>query len=156
MSTSPSNEALLTELDRVVKETLSYFDAAGRSTSARVDRWQARDVLMHFIYFHDATAWGIQAAALGGPPWPLPADADTINEVCRRLHAHESFDELLAQIRQAHARLVQAARNSSHLDKPCFRRTNGETITGRQRLEVLARHWAEHVRELQAAGKSGG
>ena len=111
---------------------------------------------MHFIYFHDATAWGIQAAALGGPPWPLPADADTINEVCLRLHAHESFDELLIQVKQAHARLVQAARSSSALDKPCFRRTNGETITGRQRLEVLAHHWAEHVRELQAAAKTGG
>src|SRR5947199_4115444 len=138
MSSSPSNDALLTELDRVVKDTLSYFGGAGRSTSARVDRWQARDISMHFSYFREATAWGMQAAALGGPPWPLPADADTINEVCRRLHAHESFDELLAQLRQAHARLVQAARNSTHLDKPCFRRTNGETITGRQRLEVLA------------------
>src|SRR5437867_8921275 len=137
-SSSPSNEALLTELDRVVKETLAYFGGAGRSTSARVDRWQARDILMHFIYFHDATAWGIQGAALGGPPWPLPADADTINEVCRRLDAHESFDELLTQLRQAHARLVQAGRGSPHLDKPCFRRPNGETVTGRQRLEVLA------------------
>lgn len=156
MSRSPSNEALLAELDRVVKETLAYFDGTGRSTRATVDRWQARDVLMHFIYFHDATAWGIQAAALGGPPWPLPADADTINEVCRRLHAQESFDELLAQVRQAHARLVHAARSSSHLDQPCFRRPNGETVTGRQRLEVLARHWAEHVRELQAAAKSSG
>jgi hypothetical protein len=154
MSSSPSNDALLNELDRVVNDTLSYFDGAGRSSSARVDRWQARDVLMHFLYFHDATAWGIQAAALGGPPWPLPADADTINEVCRRLHAHESFDELLTQVRQAHARLVQAARGSSHLDKPCFRRASGETVTGRQRLEILARHWAEHVRELQAAAKS--
>src|SRR5437588_11493374 len=130
-SSSPSNEALLTELDRVVKETLANFDGRGRSTSARVDRWQARDILMHFIYFHDATAWGMQAAALGGPPWPLPADADTINEVCRRLHAHESFDELLAQVRQAHARLVQAARNSTHLDKPCFSRANGRTMPAR-------------------------
>ena len=111
MESSPSNDALLAELDRVVNDTLSFFDGAGRSTSARVDRWQARDVLMHFLYFHDATAWGIQAAAT-------------------------------------------AARGSSHLDKPCFRRANGETITGRQRLEVLARHWAEHVRELQAAAKA--
>jgi hypothetical protein len=156
MSTSPSNEALLAELDRVVKETLGYFDTTGRSTRATVDRWQARDVLMHFLYFHDATAWGIQAAALGGPPWPLPTDADTINEVCRRLHANEGFDELLTQVRQAHARLMQAARASSRLDQPCFRRPNGETVTGRQRLEVLARHWAEHVRELQSAAKTSG
>jgi hypothetical protein len=154
MTTVPLTETLLADLDRVVRETLGYFEGPGRLTTARVDQWQARDVLMHFIYFHDATAWGIQSVALGGPPWPVPADADRVNEVCRRLHEHESFDELLAQVRQAHARLVSAARNAPDLDKPCFRRANGETMTGRQRLEALARHWAEHVRELQTAAKN--
>ena len=144
----------LEELDRVVRETLAYFEGPGRKTSARVDRWQARDILMHFIYFHDATAWGIQSMTLGGPPWPLPADADTVNEVCRRLHEHESYDELLTQVKQAHARLVRASQNAPDLDTPCFRRPNGETVTGRQRLEVLARHWAEHVRALEAAAKA--
>ena len=70
-----AKDAALAELDRVVAETLAYFAGAGRVTDARVDRWQARDVLMHFIYFHDATAWGIQSVAQGGPPWVLPADA---------------------------------------------------------------------------------
>src|SRR2546427_590897 len=125
MATPPAKEALLAELDRVVRETLTYFDGAGRVTSARVDRWQARDVLMHFIYFHDATAWGIQSVALGGPPWPVPADSDTVNEVCRSLHEHESFDELLAQVRQAHARLVRGAARAPDLDKPCLQRAAG-------------------------------
>src|SRR5215813_251241 len=147
MAPQASVGELLNNLDRVVKDTLSYFDGPGRTTTARVDQWQARDVLMHFIYFHDATAWGILSTALGGPPWPVPADADMVNEVCRRLHAHESFDELLAQLQQAHARLMAAARNGSDLDLPCFRRANGEVATGRQRLELLARHWAEHVRQ---------
>lgn len=153
MVTPSSKEILLAELDRVVHETLAYFDGAGRVTPARVDRWHARDVLMHFIYFHDATAWGLQSAALGGPPWPLPTDADGINEVCRRLHEPESFDELLTQLRQAHARLGHAVRSAPDIDRPCFRRPNGEPVTGRQRLEILARHWAEHVRELQTAAK---
>ena len=144
-------EALLATLDRAVRDTLAYFEGPGRVTDARVDRWRARDVLMHFIYFHDATAWGIQSAAMGGPPWPVPADSDTVNEVCRRLHEHETFEELLAQGRQAHARLTRAAGAAPDLDTPCFRRANGETMTGSQRLEALARHWAEHVRELQAA-----
>ena len=151
MTTPPPREVLLANLDQVVRDTLAYFEGAGRVTNARVDRWQARDVLMHFIYFHDATAWGVQSVALGGPPWPVPADADTVNEVCRRLHEHESLDELLAQVRQAHARLVRAAGNAPDLDKPCFQRATGEIMTGRQRLELLARHWAEHVRELQEA-----
>ena len=153
MTTPPSKDALLAGLDKVVRETLAYFEGPGRATKARVDRWQARDVLMHFIYFHDATAWGIQSAALGGPPWPVPADSDTVNEVCRRLHEHESLDELLTQLRQAHARLVRAARSAPDLDTPCFQRATGELMTGRQRLELLAHHWAEHVRELQEAAK---
>ena len=142
---------LIQTLDRVVNDVLAYFAGAGRTNTARVDRWQARDVLQHFLYFHDATAWGIESVAMGGPVWPLPADADTINEVCRRLHEHESPDELIAQLRLSHARLAAAARRSPDLDRPCFRRLNGETLTGRQRLELLAHHWSEHVQELQAA-----
>jgi hypothetical protein len=154
MATLAPKETLLSNLDRVVNDTLAYFDGPGRVTDARVDRWQARDVLMHFIYFHDATAWGIQSAAFGGPPWPVPATADEVNEVCRRLHEHESFDELLTQLRQAHARLVNAARNAPDLDAPCFRRATGETMTGRERLDLLARHWSEHVQALQEATRS--
>jgi hypothetical protein len=149
--TSESKDALVNGLDDAVREVLAYFEHAGRTSSAKVDRWQARDVLQHFIYFHDATAWGIQSVALGGPPWQLPGDADIINEVCRRLHEHESYDELLAQVRLAHGRLMKAVRTSPDLDVACFRRPNGQTVTGAQRLEVLAKHWREHVAELQAA-----
>ena len=149
----PSDDAIRA-LDKVVQDTLAYFAGPGRTTNARVDRWHARDVLMHFLYFHDATAWGIQSAALNGPPWPVPADSDTVNEVCRRLHEPESLDELLIQVRQAHARLMRAARNAPDLDAPCFRRSTGDLMTGRQRLELLARHWAEHVRELQEAANA--
>ena len=143
--------SLIQNLDRAVNEVLAYFAGPGRTSAARVDRWQVRDVLQHFIYFHDATAWGIESASMGGPVWPLPADADTINEVCRRLHEHESLDDLLAQLRLAHARLAAAARRAPDLDRPCFRRAGGEVMTGRQRLELRAHHWREHVAELQAA-----
>ncbi len=153
MTPTSSKEGLLANLDRVAQETFAYFDGAGRTTPARVDQWQARDVLQHFIYFHDATAWGIQSAAIGGPLWPVPGDSDIVNEVCRRLHEHESVDGLLAQLKQAHARLMRAARQAPDLDKPCFRRANGESLTGAQRLELLAKHWTEHVQELQAAAR---
>jgi len=151
MSAPPSKDALLADLDRVVQDALAWFEGPGRATGARVDRWQARDVLMHFLYFHDATAWGIESAALGGPVWPVAGDSDTVNEVCRRLHEHETFDELLQAVRQAHARLAHAVRRAPDLDRPCLRRASGEVLTGRQRLELLARHWAEHVRELRGA-----
>lgn len=147
--------ALVENLDRAVHEVLAYFDGAGRTSKAKVDQWQARDVLQHFLYFHDATAWGIQSAALGGPLWPVPGDSDIVNEVCRRLHGHESYDDLLMQIRLSHGRLMRAARSAPDLDTPCFKRANGEALTGAQRLELLAKHWREHVHELQEAEKTG-
>jgi hypothetical protein len=67
MTALPPTDGLLARLDGVVQDALAYFEGPGRLTNARVDQWQARDVLMHFVYFHDATAWGIQSAALGGP-----------------------------------------------------------------------------------------
>ena len=155
MPSTGSKDTLLANLDRVAQETFTYFDGAGRTNPARVDQWQARDVLQHFIYFHDATAWGIQSAALGGPLWPVPGDSDIVNEVCRRLHADESFDQLLVQVRLAHGRLMKAAHDAPDLDTACFTRANGETLTGAQRLELLAKHWREHVHELQAAEAKG-
>ncbi len=153
MTTSPGKDEALANLDRVVQDALAYFEGPGRTSRARVDRWQARDVLTHFLYFHDATAWGVASVGQGGPPWPVPADSDLVNEVCGRLHEGESFDDLLLQARQAHARLLHAVRSATDIDRPCFRRATGEVMTGRQRLELLTRHWAEHVRELQAAAR---
>ena len=145
--------AAIDALEKVAKQTFRYFDGPGRKNTAKIDKWKARDVLQHFIYFHDATAWGIQSVALGGPVWSLPADSDTINEVCRRLHEKENVDDLLQQLKQSHARLIRAAKSSPDLNKPCFKRTNGETLTGQQRLELLAKHWTEHVEELKTAAK---
>lgn len=46
-----------------------------------------------------------------------------------------------------------AARNAPDLEKPRFQRATGELMPGRQRLELLTRHWAEHVQALEDAAK---
>jgi hypothetical protein len=49
---------------------------------------------------------------------------------------------------------MRAGREVQDLDAPCLRRPNGEILTVRQRLEVIAHHWAEHVRELEQAARA--
>jgi hypothetical protein len=151
MTTDAERAELIQQLDEAVGDALAYFSGAAGTPSARVGDWAARDVLQHFIYFHDATAWGMQSVALGGPVWPVAADSDVINEAWRRLHEPESVDDLLAQLRLAHARLLRAARAMPDLDQPCFSRASGEILTGRQRLEGIAHHWRNHLTELRAA-----
>src|SRR5918999_6274865 len=82
-------DAMIQNLDVAVREVLAYFEGPGRTSKAKVDRWLARDVLQHFLYFHDATAWGIQSAAIGGAPWPAPGETHIVNKGCRRPHSHE-------------------------------------------------------------------
>jgi len=58
MTTSPSKEAPVANLDKVVQDCLAYFDGPGRASDARVDQWQARDVLTHFLYFRRSSTRG--------------------------------------------------------------------------------------------------
>src|SRR5213594_2185024 len=85
MTTSPSKDAPLANLDKVVQDCLAYFDGPGRASSARVDRWQARDILMHFLYFHDATAWGSsrsRSVDRRGPCRPTPTPSTRSAVAC--------------------------------------------------------------------------
>jgi hypothetical protein len=140
----------LTDLDDLVSRTLDYFDGPGRTHEAPIDRWQARDVLVHLIYFHEATAWGIQSVGVGGPVWTVPAaDWDSINEIGRVLHEGETLEELMVQIRQAHARLHRAVANSPDLDRPCWQRQDGTLMTANERIGAITEHWQEHLADLE-------
>jgi hypothetical protein len=47
--TAATKDALIESLDRAARDMLAYFAGPGRTTSARVDQWHARDVLLHCI-----------------------------------------------------------------------------------------------------------
>ena len=148
-----SDEELIQRLDDTVAETLAYFEGPGQTTGVRVGEWAAWDVLAHFLYWHQATAWGMRSASAGGPPWKLPAGADDVNRVTTLLHGGESFADLLAQLRAEQERLLRAARALPDLDVSATERPDGGLVTARQRLERIAAHWNEHLRELREASE---
>ena len=151
MTADQARGSLIRELEIAVEETLAYFQGPGQRSAARIDRWGAWEVLAHFPYWHYATTWGIASARLGGPAWLLTGTADEINDACLVLHAGESFDDLLRQLRLAQARLVRVAREAPDLDAPAFRMPDGRSVSIRQRLETIARHWRTHLQVLQVA-----
>ncbi len=152
MTTSATKEELIGAVDAAVSRTLAYFENAGRTSTARVGEWGAWDVLAHFLYYHYATTWGIQSSLVGGPAWKLSGTADEINAACLPMHRGETFDDLVHQLRSAHGRLLRAARITTNLDVPAFQRPDGTTVSIRERLETIARHWSGHLRALQEAG----
>ncbi len=154
MTPHSSKDALLLSLDQAVQETLTYFAGSGRTAAASDDQWGAWEVLAHFPYWHNATAWGIASATLGGPPWQLSGSADAINAAALVVHAQDGFDDLLQQLQQAHARLMHVARATPEaaLDAPALRMADGRLVSVGQRLETIARHWRGHVEALRSGG----
>ncbi len=152
--TAQSREQLIAELEAAVNETLAWFVGPGRASQTRVDRWGAWEVLAHLPYWHDATAWGIASAARGGPPWLISGTADEINEAALRTRVDEGVDLIVAQLRQATARLVRVAREAPDLEAAVFSFPDGRRLSASQRLEMIARHWRGHLQQLAGGAAS--
>lgn len=153
MSTNPERETLLSNLNAAVNATLAYFDGPGATTRARVGDWGAWETLAHFLYWHETTAQGMEWVARGFGPCVVTTETDATNAVSVRSHKEESLRDLVRQARQLQARLDGAARRLSDIDAVVMVRPGGVTMTARQRLERLARHWQGHVEALQAAAR---
>lgn len=143
---------LLENVEASVDAMLAYLEGNGAASQARVGDWSVWEVACHLLYWHDATAWGIESASGGGPPWPLPGGPDEVNEASVRLHEGERLSDIIAQLRRTQERLVRAASRSEDLSRPAFVRPSGETVSVGDRLAMIARHWRGHLEELRAAG----
>lgn len=154
MTTHEQVDRLLAALDKTVEDVLAYFAGAGAISKARVGEWGAWEVLCHFVFWHEATIAGMESVARGGAPYRLDADADALNarELAKR--QGKSFLELTARLRELQAQLSRAARSLPDLDAAVIVRANGSTLSGRERLEIMQRHWNQHAVELQAAESS--
>jgi hypothetical protein len=64
--------------------------------------------------------------------------------------AGRNIAQLTELVRQFQARLVQAARALPDAQATVLMLGDGSGRSVRQRLETIAHHWDEHVKELQA------
>src|SRR5262245_4368365 len=143
MATPSSKEALMAELDRVVRDTLAYFDGAGRVTAARVDRWQARDVLMHFYLFPRRDRVG---PAVRGARRPALALADGrrrdqrgVPAAARARELRRALDPAPPGARAARARRAQRPRYRQAVLSPPQRRTGERPAAARGADPALGR-----------------
>jgi hypothetical protein len=63
----------------------------------------------------------------------------------------QDISQMAAQVRQWQARLVAAVRTLPDANATVLIRGDGTALSAIQRLETIAQHWDEHVKELQAA-----
>ena len=153
MTTPKTKDQLLTDLQTAFEQVLKFYAGPKAASQAKVDQWDARDTLAHFMFWHDSSSWAIVSATIGGPIWRNPGNADETNAAAVLSHAGESVTDLLQQLRWAQARLARAAQNAPDLEAVIAQRPTGESVTVRARLELLTNHWMSHLRALEAASQ---
>ena len=80
---------LIRGLDEAVREVLAYFEGAGRTSTAKIDKWQARDVLLLSVRL--AQEARVQFASPPGRQPPLVAASIGLSLECVYAAANTAF-----------------------------------------------------------------
>ena len=151
MAASQDADALLDAVESAVDEAIQYFQGPGATSRAIIDQWGPREVLCHFLFWHEATARGMESVAGGGESYRADAGVDEMNARAIARRTGQDIPTLIAEARELQARLAEAARSLGDPGATVMLRSDGTRLSVRQRLELFPRHWREHVAELQAA-----
>jgi len=143
-------DSLITALEQSVDSGLAYFQGPGGQSKVRIGRWEAREVLCHLVWWHQATAEGMESVASGDAPYRIYASVDEMNARAVGRLAGRDVNQLVDLARQWQARLVKAARALPDPNATVLVLGDGNGRSVQQRLETIAHHWNEHVTELQA------
>jgi len=145
---------LLNAVEDAVTKAIEYFQGPGTTSKVVIDKWGPREVLCHFLFWHEATARGMESVAGGGKPFQVEAELDETNAEAVTSRTGLDMSQLIAEARDKQVRLVTAARSMGNLDQTVLVNVSGNGMSGRQLLERIAHHWTEHIEELSAAAGS--
>lgn len=157
MAAGQQIDDLIAALEQSVEAGLAYFQGPGSQSTVQIGRYQPRDILSQLIWWHQATAEGMESVAAGGAPYRVYASVDEMNARAvgrlagKDINQSGTYGSSLAEMtRQLQARLVKAARAIPDPNAVVLVMGDGSGRSVLQRLETIAHHWSEQVRDLQA------
>ena len=150
MTTANNLESLLSSVEQSVEAGLAYFEGPGSESKVKIDLWTPREVLVHMVYWHQATVEGMEAVTSGEQPYRIYADTDEMNARAVGRASGKSVARLADEARQLQARLSTAARLVEDPDAVIMVRGDGSEASTVQRLERIRAHWDAHIEELRS------
>ena len=149
MAASQQIEERIAALGQSVEAGLAYFQGSGSQATVKIGLWGPREVLCHLVWWHQATVEGMEYVLSGGKPYRFYASVDEMNARAVGRAAGKDIAQLADTVRQLQARLVQAGRALPDPNAIVLVSGDGSARSVLQRLETIAHHWSEHVKELQ-------
>jgi hypothetical protein len=143
-------ESQITTLEHSVEAGLAYFQELEEQGKIKVAKWGPREVLCQLVWWHQATAEGMESVLSGGAPYRIYASVDEMNARAVGRLSGKTIGQLAELVRQFQARLGKAARELPDQQAIVLILGDGSERSAQQRLETIAQHWNERVKELQA------
>ncbi len=142
-------------MEKAFQESMAYFEGPGSKSKAKVGQWGPKETIAHFIFFYNKNIEGMEKVSRGGKPAillePTFKDVHEANAATVSRYAGKPLTEGAAEVRQAHQKMLKAALAMKSLDVPIVVRPDGEAQTAGARMQLMANHWRNHVKELKAA-----
>ena len=117
----------------------------------KIDIWTPREVLCHWIYWHAATAEGMETAVSGEGPHRIYAGTDEMNARAVGRKSGVSVAWLVEEMEELQARLIAAARAMPDPNAVVVVKGDGSSASGAERLATIVSHWNEHLEEMAEA-----
>ena len=142
---------LIDSLERVVSETLGFFNDTGTNLDVKIEEWGYKEMLSHLVYWHRASLKGIQSVASGEGPFHIPESSDDMNSSIVKDLSGSSLSEITSELKNLQTLLATAAINIPDPETIVFVRANGESFSTLERLKHTASHWESHLKEFRTA-----
>lgn len=151
-----SESDVVATLKKSVERGLRYLEVVGDSSNPKIGIWTSREVLCHLIYWHRATAEGMESVSSGGDPLTIYASTDEMNARAIGRVAGVDMKSLMTEARELQARLVIAFENLIDTSAIVMVRQDVGRQSAKDRLAMMAHHWNAHVDELENATQDSG
>ena len=143
MAKQTNIEVLIDDVERVVAEGLAHFAGLDYGSRPEVE-W----VLRHMIFWHRASAEGMESVLAGGPPFRIPGTVDEMNARALADTAGLTTAEVVDALRDLQAKMVAAVRKLDDHEVTVVVLQDGTERPASQRLRMTAFHWKGHLAEL--------
>ena len=101
-------ESILTNLDGLVSQLCSLLGTQGLASPVKLGTWGPKEILRHFLFWHQVTIEGMESVSKGDPPIRLTAPVDELNAQAVARDSSKSSTQLIAEFSQLQERLRMA------------------------------------------------
>jgi hypothetical protein len=137
-------------LEHSVEEGLSHFRRLEAEAKIQAGKWGPRETLCQLVWWHHASAEGMESVASGGAPYRIYASTNEMNARAVGRLSGQSVAQLADKIQQYQTRLTAAARALANPQATVFIHRDGSEDSAQRRLESITQQWKACVGELQA------